>query len=382
MKRKIAVVFLIVSPHNFAMNSLRHCLIGLFVLLAVRQASGQLIEAKDSQHIPFPDARLTVNGLPWFNEDKPALRRLPARLKDTFRAPVWSLAQSPSGGRIRFKTDSKIIGVVAQSPNNSSMHHMTIIGQSGLDLYANGEYIGSAWPDKTNSIVKEWSVGQERKMRDITIYLPLYKGITVKEIVLEKDAKTEAPGAFAVPRPVVYYGSSITQGGCASNPGTSCQAYVSRWLNVDFVNLGFSGNGLGEPAVAQAISEIDASCFVLDYWGNPKPDVYKQTMPGFVDILRKKYPTTPILVCSPYYTTTETVGGGNDSVAKRQIASEFVAARRNGGDKNIYYINGLEMLSREQADGLVDGGHANSLGFYFNAKGLEPYLRDVLNLKK
>ncbi len=357
---------------------------GLLLVCGVISTSAfaQITESKEAQHLPFPDDRFTINGLPWFNEDKPVLRRLPARLKDTFRPPVWGLAQSPSGGRIRFKTDSKIVGIVAQSPNNSMMHHMTIIGESGFDLYSDGEYIGSAWPERTNSIVKEWSLGRERKLRDITIYLPLYKGVTVQEIVLEKGAKLEAPGTFALPKPVVYYGSSITQGGCASNPGTSCQAYVSRWLNVDFVNLGFSGNGMGEPAVAQAISEIDAACFVLDYWGNPKPDVYKQTMPGFVDILRKKYPTTPIIICSPYYTTGETTGGGGDSVEKRKIASEFVAARKQAGDQNIYYVNGLEMLSREQADGLVDGGHANSLGFYFNAKGLEPYLREVLHLTK
>ena len=345
-------------------------------------AQSTLLESQESQHIAFPDARLVVNGLAWFEEDKPVLRRLPARLKDSFRAPVWNLAQQPSGGRIRFRTDSSRIGILAANPNASTMHHMTTIGQSGFDLYLNGEYLNSAWPDKEGKIAKEWNLGKSSELRDVTLYLPLYKSVTVKEIVLDKEAKVEAPKPFAVDKPVVHYGSSITQGGCAENPGLSCQAIVSRWLNVDFVNLGFSGNGLGEPAVAQAIAEIDASAFVLDYWGNPSPQVYRETMPGFVDTLRSKHPKTPILVTSPYYFSGESVNPSLKASQdeKRGIARDFVDARRKAGDANISYVDGLEMLSREHADGLVDGVHANSIGFYFNAKGLEPHLRRALGL--
>lgn len=354
----------------------------LAVVLFSRVAHAQLAEASDTQHIAFPDARLVVSGLPWFDEDKPVLRRLPARLKDTFRPPVWSLAQQPSGGRIRFRTDSPKIAIDAQNPDTSTMHHMTTIGQSGFDLYVNGEFLNSAWPDKTGKITKEWTVGAKREMRDLTIYLPLYKGVAVKEIILDKDAKVEAPAPFALPRPVVYYGSSITQGGCAENPGLSCQAIVSRWLNVDFVNLGFSGNGIGEPEVAKALAEIDASCYVLDYWANPSPEVFKQTLPGFIDTLRAKHPKTPILIPGPYYFPAEAASAGTKARQdeKRNIAREFVESRRKVGDANIGYVDGLEMLSREHADGLVDGVHANSIGFYFCAKGLEPHLRRVLGL--
>src|SRR5438477_2344722 len=235
------------------------------------QLHAGLLDSPDSQHINLPDARLTVNGLAWFEEDKPALRRLPLRLKDSFRPPVWNLAQQPSGGRVRFKTDSTRIAIRAQNPNTSGMHHMTTIGQSGLDIYVENEYRGSAWPDKSGNIVKEWVVGESGPVREITLYLPLYKGVAINEIVLESNTKIAPPGPFALQKPIVFYGSSITQGGCASNPGMSYQAQVARWLNVDFINLGFSGNGLGEAAVADAVSEIDAACFVLDYWGNATP---------------------------------------------------------------------------------------------------------------
>jgi hypothetical protein len=362
----------------------RFGVVAVLAFLGARAASAQssFLDSADSQHVAFPDPRLVVNGLAWFGEDKPVLRRLPARLKDTFRPAVWNLAQQPSGGRIRFKTDSARVGILASNPNAGTMHHMTTIGQSGFDLYVNGEYINSAWPDKDGRIAREWNVGTAGEAREVTLYLPLYKGVAVKEIVLDKDAKVEAPKPFALAKPVVHYGSSITQGGCAENPGLSCQAIVSRWLNVDFVNLGFSGNGLGEPAVAQAVAEIDASAFVLDYWGNPSPQVYRDTLPGFVDTLRAKHPKTPILVISPYWFPAEATSPSTRAVQdeKRAIAREFVEARAKGGDGNISFVDGLEMLSREHADGLVDGVHANSLGFYFCAKGLEPHLRKVLGL--
>src|SRR5207248_5263023 len=135
-----------------------------------------------------------------------------------------------------------------------------------------------------------------------------------------------------------------------------------RWLNVDCVNLGFSGNGMGEPAVAQAVAEIDAAAYVLDYWGNPSPQVYRETMPGFVDTIRAKHPKAPILMTGPYYFSAEATSPTMKSTQdeKRSISRDFVEARRKAGDDAISYVDGLEMLSREHADGLVDGVHANS----------------------
>lgn len=328
--------------------------------------------------IAFPDERLPVFGLPWFAEEKPALRRLPTRLKDTFRKPVWDLAQHPSGGRIRIRTDSLRLTLTAQGDANA-MHHMPSVGQNGFDLYVDGEYVNSAWPDKTGKIVKTWDVGPDKKLRDITLYLPLYKAVAIQSVELEKAARLESPTPFALPKPIVHYGSSITQGGCASNAGMSTQAIVSRRLNVDFVNLGFSGNGLGEPALAEAIAEIDAAGYVLDFWGNPTPEVYEAALPPFVDILRKKRPDAPIVVTSPFWFPAEALGGkvAEAQRRKREIARAFVAARK---DPRMFFVDGLEMLNREQAAGLVDGVHANSLGFWFCANGLEPHLRKAFGL--
>lgn len=332
------------------------------------------------QRISFPDPRLAVYGLPWFSEDAPIPRRLPLRLKDRFRLPVWSLAQAPSGGRIRFRTDSTTVGLVAENAGFSNMHHMASVGENGFDVYVDGHYAGSAWPDGEGKIRREWQVGSDRQMRDIALYLPLYKAVTIQEISVDAGARLELATPFAHAKPVVNYGSSITQGGCASNPGGSCQAILGRRLNVDFVNLGFSGNGLGEPALAEVICELDPSCVVLDFWGNPSADQYAAALPAFVDILRKKWPRMPILVVSPFYFPAEENGGdvARQQSAKRRTAEELVRQRRRLGDRRILYVDGLKMLHREQTEGLVDGVHCNSLGFYFNAVGLEPFVRKAL----
>ena len=332
------------------------------------------------QRVPFPDARLEVFGLPGFKEDRLVLRRLPERLKETLRPPVWNLAQDPSGGRIRFATDSTTVGISAENPKFSNMHHMASVGENGFDIYVDGAYLGSGWPDATGKITREWTVGTERKMREISIYLPLYKPVTIGELQFDEKAQIRPARAYSVAKPVVYYGSSITQGGCASNPGGSCQAILERRLGADFVNLGFSGNGMGEPALAKAICELDPSIIVLDFWGNPSAEQYAAALPPFVEILREKFPIVPILVVSPFYFPAEAVNEGTarSQETKRRTAHELVEQRKKAGDKHIVFVDGLKMLNKDQTDGLVDGVHCSSLGFYFNANGLEPYLRRAL----
>jgi hypothetical protein len=353
------------------------CGVLLLVLLALSKTARA---QSDRLRITFPDARLEVFGLPGFKEDKPVLRRLPERLKDTLTPAVWGLAQDPSGGRIRFRTDSTRVGISAENPQFSNMHHMASVGENGFDIYVDGRYVGSAWPDNAGKISKEWQVGKERKLREVTLYLPLYKAVTIQEVNLDPNSEVAAAHPYGVKKPVVYYGSSITQGGCASNAGGSCQAILERRLDADFVNLGFSGSGLGEPALAKAICELDGSAIVLDFWGNPSAEQYATNLPKFVEILREKFQSIPILVVSPFYFPAEELGGdaARTQESKRRTTQDVVEQRRKAGDRHIIFVDGLKMLSKNQAEGLVDGVHCNSLGFYFNANGLEPYLKDAL----
>lgn len=336
-----------------------------------------------TDRIPFPDPRLPVFGLGWFAEDQPRLSRFPVRLKETVNPGVWGLAQHPSGARIRFRTNSRQIGLKAENPSFSNMHHMASVGENGFDLYVDGQYRSSGWPDAKGKIQADWMIGSQAVLREVEIYLPLYKPVSIQEVTLEEGSQLLAPTPYRVTKPVVYYGSSITQGGCASNAGGTYQALLERRLHADFINLGFSGSGLGEIEIAQAINELDPSCLVLDFWGNPSLALYQQNLPPFVSKLREKFPRVPILVVSPFYFPGE---ASNLQLAeqqrqKRVFAGAFVKQRRRAGDAHIFLVDGLTMLSPKQTDGLVDGVHPNSLGFFHCANGLERPLRRALGLR-
>jgi len=328
--------------------------------------------------VRFPDSRMEINGLAWFEEDKPVLRRLPLRLKSTFREPVWQLAQCTAGGRIRFRTDSKEIGIRAQTSGTATMPHITRIGQSGFDIWADSTYRGSAYPDDKGKIEVVWDLGKTRRLRDITIYMPLYDSVEISEIGVDAEAHVKKASKFALDRPVVFYGTSITQGGCSSNPGMTYQDIVSRALNIDYVNLGFSGNGKGEPELARAICEIPCSAVVLDHWGNMSPDELDKNLPIFVGVLREKLKDIPIIITAPYFYVRDFFND-SDHRAQRKIVSDYVSKQRRY-DRNIFTLNLLDFLGPDKTSGLVDGGHPNTLGFYFLGTGMIAPLRKILKL--
>ena len=328
--------------------------------------------------IDFPNDGFNVHGLAWFEEDR-ALCRLPRRLKDTFRPPVWELAQCPAGGRILFSTDSLHVGVRAKVPDNYVMNHITRIGQSGFDVYVDGNFMGSVSPNAEGKIEAQWQIQKAPpKLRNIMIHMPLYKPVALDQIGLDEGAAIKGHRPFALSKPVLFYGSSITQGGCASTPGTTYQDFISRSLNVDFINLGFSGNGQGEPEVARAINEIDCSCIVVDHWANKGLD-YRENLPVFIGELRKVHKDMPIIVVGPFYFCRDDI---DDSlhVEQRKAGEDFVRKMQRQGDRNIHFFDGRKMISRETSFGLVDGAHPNSLGFYLGAKGFSPFLKRVLGL--
>jgi hypothetical protein len=253
---------------------------------------------------------------------------------------------------------------------------MTSIMKNGMDIYVDGRYKGSAWP-KGNDIEKFLSpLGPPGEMRDITLYLPLYNNIDIDHIRLDAGARVEAPTDYARPGPIVVYGTSITQGASAANPALAFPAIIARRLNMDHVNLGFSGNGKGDEEIAHAINEIDASAIVLDYWANVQHPEFESTLPPFVDILRERSENVPIFVVSPWYNPLRE----KSQRKKREIAKRFVSERRAAGDANIHYIEGLDIIDEDTAWCLVEGRHVNSIGFYFAANAMTPPIAEAIGV--
>ncbi len=355
-------------------------------LTAALLVAAGLIAAQDNtlHWMPVISPKIDVAGLPWFQENHGESWRLPVRSRDAFPKEVWNLSLDPTGGRIRFRTDSSSVALRLEWPHPPDMRNMHFFGQSGVDLYVRNTYWGTAVPDKDAASGKIYEhvyfTGQPRTMRDITIYLALYSPVKVLEIGLDRDAALERATQFAVSSPVVFYGTSITQGGCASRPGMSYQAILGRLLNLNHVNLGFSGNGKGEAGVARAVAEIDAAAFVLDFaQNNSDADSLAQVYDPFIGILRQRHPDTPILAITPIYAAGEATGDQrNDQM--RALIRKVVSRRIAAGDTHLQLVEGTDLLGPSRADGLVDGTHPNDLGFQWMAEGLAERLRKVLGL--
>ena len=336
--------------------------------------------------ITLPDSQLEMDGLPWFGENGGELFRLPAKLKDTYRQPIWELAQSPSGGRIRFRTNTSVLAIRLEYPEPPNMKNMHAFGQTGVDLYADGVYRGTAIADRDSkpgkTIEFTYFKDQPRLDREITLYLPLYMPVKVLAVGLDTEAQVQPAKPFAASGPVVFYGTSITQGGCASRPGMSYQAILGRMLNLDFVNLGFSGNGKGEPELARAVASINASCFVLDFaQNNPTVESLAQVYTPFLETVRSAHPETPVLVVTPIYAAHESWSRDARLEGMRELIRQVAAKRMAAGDPHLEIVEGTDLLGPSRGDGLVDGVHPNDLGFQWMAEGLAGRIAKLLGLK-
>lgn len=291
-------------------------------------------------------------------------RRIPQEVADSVSPGVAYLNTNTAGGRIRFRTNSLYIAIKAVMPDNCTMAHITMIGQSGFDIYADngGEcrYLGSYFPNNRNHGF-EANLNTDGEMHTYTINMPLYDPVEELYIGISENAELEAPEEYSYDKPVVYYGSSITQGGCASRPGNAYEAMISRKLDCDYINLGFSGNGRGEQTIADYMASLDPLVFVSDYDHNaPNPEHLEATHYNLYKTFRAVHPNTPyIMVSKPDYKENDA-----DEKRRRIIYKSYKKALEEG-DKHIYYIDGAHIFDGEFRDSCtVDGIHPNDLGFF------------------
>ncbi len=303
--------------------------------------------------------------------------RMPEKTARDISEGVAFLCHHTAGGRVRFRTDSPAIAIRAKMSDIGKMPHFALTGSAGFDLYEGGCYRGTFVPPFAIEDGYTSTIGLPggRKMREITIHMPLYSGVKSLEIGLQAGAVIERARDYAIQDPVVYYGSSITQGGCASRPGNCYENIISRELDCDHVNLGFSGSALGEERMAEYIEGIKMSAFVYDYDHNA-PDVahLKKTHERMFEIIRRSHPTLPVVMV-----TRPQPNPNEKEQERRAVIMETYQSALNAGDKNVFFIDGSAMLHMFGGDcGTVDGCHPNDLGFQCMAKAIGSVLKNIL----
>ena len=325
-----------------------------------------------------------VEGRGWSDVERP-FDRLPARAESQVRKAVWELGRHASGISVQFTTDAAAVWVRwSLSSERLSMTHMPATGVSGVDLYVkrDGAWQFAAAARPKAAAGNEAMLLQRRapKLERFQLNFPLYNGVTSLEIGVNEGA------AFTIEPPrttgaVVFYGTSITQGGCASRPGMSYVAILGRRLDVPVINLGFSGNGKAEPELAELIAELDPAVFVLDPLGNLFPEQVTQRLPGMISEIRKRHAQVPILLNENLYYANTTVSADrlervDDS--NRRVNS-IVDSFKQSGDLRIDVIPASD-LTQFGGDTTVDGAHPTDLGMMLMADAIEPSLREALAL--
>jgi hypothetical protein len=346
--------------------------------------------------------RVTEDGVAWYNahdigvegqgwtDTESPFDRLPTCAKESVRPAVWSLSKHSAGLGVRFVTDAtEIHARWTLTSSRLEMNHMPATGVSGLDLYASTTTTDQAggklrWLAVGRPTAKKNSVklvsGILKGPREFMLYLPLYNGVESVEIGVPKSATIRKPAARKSRlKPIVFYGTSITQGGCASRPGMVHTGILGRWLDAPVINLGFSGNGRMEAEVATLMAELDASVFVIDCLPNISAgDVTSRTGP-LVEILRKAHPTTPIvLVEDRSYTDSFFLESKRRRNLTSRVALKAIFDRlKTEGDANLYYIPGEDLIG-DDGEGTVDSSHPTDLGFVRQSEAFLKVLRPIL----
>jgi len=309
--------------------------------------------------------------------------RLPACVTTNVNEGVRSMKHHTSGMQFRFVTDStELTFKWVPYFENLSMDHMPATGVSGIDVYrfdvgANvWRYVatGRIWDAKKGgSLTIPWTSGTP-----CLVNLPLYNGLRTFLLGVNPQATVSAlpPRASGITKPVAFYGTSITHGGCCSRPGLAFPSIVGRHLDVPIVNLGFSGSGCGEFEMSEHLAAIDASCYVVDCIWNMNQEIFEKNYERFVRNLRRLRPDTPIVLveaCDVYCGAKKEADILRLNVRVKALHNRLLAE----GWKCLYLLESSNLFT-DDFEGTVDGCHPNDWGMMNIARGFENAIRMAL----
>ncbi len=331
---------------------------------------------------------LGVEGQGWSDVAAP-FSRLPSKAKTMVRPRIWELGTCSTGLVVRFTTDASAISARwnLASPR-LAMEHMPATGVSGVDLYVKTDeghwrFLGVGYPDR-QAMSAELASDLPPGTRQYMLYLPLYNGVSSVEIGVPRGAtiRRAEPRPADRAKPIVFYGTSIMQGGCASRPGMALTAMIGRRLDRPVINLGFTSNGTMDAEMATLLSELDAAVFVIDCLPNMTPEMVADRAPTLVKTIRAARPNTPILLVedprlAKAFTSPSQRAG---HLARRAALHKTYEVCLAAGDRNIALLQGDRLLATDGED-TVDGSHPTDLGFVHYANAYQPVLERLLQPK-
>lgn len=323
-----------------------------------------------------------IYGLAVTDSEKRQFWKLPPHILEEF--PQYDyLGRRSAGGRVRFMTNAKTLFIRMTLAEAKEDINIPLTGSAGADIYlGKGEasvFLGYIAPaehveEKEITVEKTFALSGEEQI--VTINLPRNDHLLSMQIGVEEGEVREAP-EYTVSGSIVFYGSSITEGGCATRPGNAYTSMVSRWLDADYRNMGFSGKARGEIGFAEYLASFqDMSAFVMDYDHNaPSPEHLAETHEPFFQKIRAAHPDLPVLFLS----RPDTDKNPEDSRKRMEIVRATYEHAREKGDEKVWFIDGASLFGEKgREECTVDGTHPNTLGFMRMAEKVYPVLKEML----
>lgn len=350
-------------------------------------AVAESVEYCDADEVQWHHASdIGVEGQGWSGDDlEDPYDRLPARAKQTVRPPVWGLSKNAAGLSFRFRTNASTIHCrYTLRDGGLAMYHMPATGVSGVDLYGKAENGDWQWVAVSRPVSRKATVvladGLLPGTHEFMAYFPLYNGMTSLEIGVPKDALFEGISPRNK-KPIVFYGTSVLQGGCASRPGMVFTSILDRRLGWPAINLGFSGNGKMESEVGVFLAEIDAAAYVIDCCPNMNGGEVAQRCEPLVKQLCNAHPDVPVLLVEDRVNSNASWFPARlqHHRANHQALRSAYDQLTKAGEKKLFYL-GAENLLGDDNEATVDGSHPTDLGMMRYADAYEPVLREMLAL--
>lgn len=335
----------------------------------------------DMKYVSIYDAPIVINGL-LSDYHKGHFWKVPETLFGKVSEMTDKLGKRATGGRVRFRTNSKKLWIRVTLQHCAPDINFPIIGSAACDVLRGrgiqAEYIGYVVPPEFGKLIGEREIELPGVMDDYTIYMPRNESVEDIEIAIDADAEILPPTPYTYEDPVFYYGSSITEGCSATHPSCNFVAYTSRWVDADFINFGFSGAACGEPAMAEFIAGQRMSVFVMDYDRNAvNAEHLRKTHETFFKIIREAQPELPIIMQSKADDQLK-----HEMMERRDIIRQTYRNALAAGDNHVYFIDGSETYgSAGRFACTIDMVHPNDIGFRLMSQRLYPLLKEALETK-
>ncbi len=338
----------------------------------------------------IPDPAFALYGVRYYEDE--GFLRLPQDVAREVSENVEILAHHTSGGRLCFRTDSRYIGIRVRYKYLTKLSNLELSASGFVLIEECGDvrrYVKIMPPKYTDDDGYDFIVDTAHtqgglecgEMRSYILYFPICQRVGDLYVELEHGAQVERVDKYNT-LPILYYGSSITQGFCAGRADNTYEAFIEKWSGIDFVNLGFSGNGKGEDRMIEYLCTLPCSVFVSDYnHSGIDLDYFERQHRKLYREFRRTHQGTPILFLSKTCIFAPKPGDSVRELIQAEIIERTYKEAMAAGDANVYYLSGEEMLASlsptDRMSASNDSDHPNELGFYLMAKKIYDKLAGI-----